>query len=149
MDILQSMVTRTLIQQIRNNLVAIISLVVAISSLSYNTWRNELTEENRNIRVAGFETLKSLGELQTIVDYGHYEQHPELGSPIEGWGRVLLIRDLADIIKGPVPGNAQKLFATWQANWEGIGHDKSRVVRITADIEETRQSVQGVINALD
>ena len=79
------MVTRTVIQQIRNNLVAIISLVVAISSLSYNTWRNELTEENRNIRVAGFETLKSLGELQTIVDFGHYEQHPELGSPIEGW----------------------------------------------------------------
>ena len=54
------MVTRTVIQQIRNNLVAIISLVVAISSLSYNTWRNELTEENRNIRFAGFEVINSL-----------------------------------------------------------------------------------------
>ena len=88
MDFLQGMATRTLIQQIRNNLGAIISLLVAISSLSYNTWRNELTEENYSIRVAGFETLKSLGELQTIVDYGHYEQNP-------GWGRVLLISDLA------------------------------------------------------
>ena len=88
MDFLQGMATRTLIQQIRNNLVAIISLVVAISSLSYNTWRNELTEENYSIRVAGFETLKSLGELQIIVDYGHYEQNP-------GWGRGLLISDLA------------------------------------------------------
>lgn len=143
------METRTVIQQIRNNLVAIISLVVALSSLSYNTWRNELTEENRNIRVAGFEALKSLGELQTIVDFGHYENNTASGSPIEGWGRVLLVRDLADIIKGPVPDKAQKLFATWQANWEGIGNDQSRVVRITADIEETRQSVQTVINALD
>ena len=143
------MVTRTVLQQIRNNLVAIISLVVAISSLSYNTWRNELTEGNRNIRVAGFEALKSLGELQTIVDFGHYDQNPETGSPIEGWGRVLLVRDLADIIKGPVPEKAQKLFATWQTNWEGIGSDKSGVERITADIVETRQSVQSVIKALD
>jgi len=143
------METRTVIQQIRNNLVAIISLVVAISSLSYNTWRNELTEENRNIRFAGFETLKALGELQTIVDFGHYEKNTELGSPIEGWGRVLLVRDLADIIKGPVPDKAQKLFDTWQANWEGIGIDKLKVEHITADIAETRQSVQRVINALD
>ena len=143
------MVTRTVIQQVRNNLVAIISLVVAISSLSYNTWRNELTEENRNIRVAGFETLKSLGELQTIVDFGHYDRNPDAGNPIEGWGRVLLVRDLADIIKGPVPDRAQQLFATWQDNWEGIGNDRSSVDRITVEIVETRQSVQSVINRLD
>jgi hypothetical protein len=50
--------------------------------------------------------LKSPGELQTIVDYAHYDKNPETGSPIEGRGRVLLIRDLADIIKGPVPDKA-------------------------------------------
>ena len=143
------MVTRTVIQQIRSNLVAIISLVVAVSSLSYNTWRNELTEENRNIRFAGFEALKNLGELQTIVDYGHYDKNSETGSPIEGWGRVLLVRDLSEIIKGPVPGKAQELFDTWQADWEGIGNDRSRVDRITAGIMETRKSVQSAINRLD
>ena len=143
------MTTRTVLEQIRNNLVAIISLVVAVSSLSYNTWRNELTEENRNIRVAGFEALKSLGELQTIVDFGHYDKNPETGNPIEGWGRILLVRDLADIIKGPVPGTAQRLFATWQADWQAIGNDEAGVERITADIIATRKSVQGVINALD
>jgi hypothetical protein len=143
------MVTRTVIQQIRNNLVAIISLVVAVSSLSYNTWRNEVTEENRNIRFAGFEALKNLGELQTIVDFGHYDKNPETGSPIEGWGRVLLIRDLADIIKGTVPDRAKILFDTWQANWEGIGNDSSRVEHITVEIMETRQSVQNAINRLD
>lgn len=143
------METRTIIQQIRNNLVAIISLVVAVSSLGYNTWRNELTEENRNIRFAGFEALKNLGELQTIVDFGHYDKNPEMGSPIEGWGRVLLIRDLADIIKGPVPDKAQHLFNTWQTNWKGIGDDTHSVERITADIMGTRQSVQSVINRLD
>ncbi|MCG8509145.1 MAG: aldehyde ferredoxin oxidoreductase C-terminal domain-containing protein, partial [Rhodospirillales bacterium] len=33
---------------------AVISLVVALTALGTNTWRNELTEYNRNIRHAGF-----------------------------------------------------------------------------------------------
>jgi hypothetical protein len=48
-----------------------------------------------------------------------------------------------------VPDKAQKLFDTWQANWEGIGNDKPRVERITTDIVETRRSVQSAINRLD
>ncbi len=38
--------------QIRRNTVALISLAIAVSSLSYNTWRNEKTEINRNQRIA-------------------------------------------------------------------------------------------------
>jgi len=34
--------------QLRRNIVALISLTIAISSLGYNTWRNEHTEDNRN-----------------------------------------------------------------------------------------------------
>jgi len=45
-------------EQIRNNMVALISLLIALSALGYNTWRNELTERNRNIRDAG--------ELKTV-----------------------------------------------------------------------------------
>lgn len=44
-------------EQLRNNLVALISLFIALSALGYNTWRNERTERNRNIRAAGFESL--------------------------------------------------------------------------------------------
>lgn len=39
--------------QVRSNIVAIISLLLAILGLSYNTWRNEITEHNRNVRQAG------------------------------------------------------------------------------------------------
>jgi len=46
--------------QIKNNLLAIISLVVAFSALGYNTWRNELTEHNRKADIAVV-----LGELVT------------------------------------------------------------------------------------
>ena len=48
---------RTFREQLRSNAVALISLTVALSSLGYNTWRNERTEHNRNIRAAAFEIL--------------------------------------------------------------------------------------------
>ena len=63
----------SILEQLRRNTVALISLVVAISSLSYNTWRNEATEENRNLRVAAFEILLKLGELQQVVFHSHYD----------------------------------------------------------------------------
>lgn len=53
--------------QLRNNLVAIISLAVALTALGYSTWRNERTEQNRNVRAAGFELLSEIGALQQVV----------------------------------------------------------------------------------
>ncbi len=49
-------------QQLRDNAVALISLVVALGSLAYNTWRNERTEHNRNVRTAAFELLTRVAE---------------------------------------------------------------------------------------
>ena len=59
-------------KQIHNNAVALISLFIALSSLAYNTWRNETTEEQRNVRHASFRVLESLGELQQVVDFRYY-----------------------------------------------------------------------------
>jgi len=55
-------------KQIHNNAVALISLFIAVGSLAYNTWRNETTEEQRNVRHASFRVLENLGELQQVVD---------------------------------------------------------------------------------
>lgn len=54
-------------QQLRSNAVALISLAVALTALGYNTWRNERTEHNRNIRVAAFEVLTQLGKASLIA----------------------------------------------------------------------------------
>ena len=51
-------------KQIHNNTVALISIVIAVSSLAYNTWRNETTEEQRNIRHAAFRLLEVFGDLE-------------------------------------------------------------------------------------
>ncbi len=39
-------------RQIQTNLVALISLLVALTALGYAAWRQELTEVNRTLRVA-------------------------------------------------------------------------------------------------
>ena len=61
--------------QIHRNLLSIISLVVALTALGYNTYRNELTEHNRNIRSASFIILQELSQLQrAMAELEHREQ---------------------------------------------------------------------------
>lgn len=134
--------------QIRNNLVAIISLCVALSSIFYAGWRDHKTDHHRNIRVAGFEILKNLGELQTVVDYAHYEKDRQLGNPITGWGRVMLIRDLAQIMPPPVPEAAERVFQTWQTQWESVSDDEAAVQRVTGEITAARKAVLEVLRKL-
>ena len=59
-------------RQIHNNAVALISIAIAVSALAYNTWRNETTEEQRNVRHAAFRVLEDLGEVQEVVDSRYY-----------------------------------------------------------------------------
>lgn len=132
----------SIIEQIRRNLLAIISLTVAISALGYNTWRNETTEENRNIRLASFEILVQLGKLQIITDHAHYGNNNNTGNPITGWGHVAMIDDLSFLMPGPIPQMATKLKSTWQTNWQGLGKDEMSALKITESITEMRNTVK-------
>ena len=138
-----------MLEQIKRNSVAIISLVIALSSLSYNTWRNELTENNRNIRTASFEVLKSLGELQVIADHAHYEKDRVQGNPITGWGRVLLIRDLCHVISEPAAQSANELHKTWGNSWSALGKQPNSIKAITKWIDKVRQDVLAALETLD
>jgi hypothetical protein len=44
------MVHPTIRSQLKDNFVAIVSLIVAIMALCYTTWREEATEKNRTLR---------------------------------------------------------------------------------------------------
>lgn len=137
------------LQQIRRNAVAIISLLVALSSLGYNTWRNELTEHNRNIRTASFEVLKALGELQVIADHAHYDRDRERGNPITGWGRVTLIRDLCSVIPGQARLSASRLHATWGEHWASLGETDTGIEPITRDVNRVRDAVMTALVSLN
>ena len=127
-------------RQIRDNLVAITSLVIALSALGYNTWRNERTERNRNIRVAGIELLGEIGSLQQIIFYAHYAEGDERGDPRMGWADVLTINDLAMLMPAPVTRDADALRAVWEADSAGLLEDEEAFRRIDGAIDVLRQS---------
>jgi hypothetical protein len=119
---------RTLGQQLRSNAVALISLAVALSSLTYNTWRNERTEHNRNIRTSTFELLTRLAELERVVFLAQYDRDTAAGNPRTGWIYVLAIRDLAAVAPAPLAARADELQRVWKDNWEGLGKDSEDAV---------------------
>ncbi len=139
----------TIREQLRRHSVALISLVVALTSLGYNTWRNERTEANRNVRTAGIELLLKLGELDRVVFFSHYDRDRQRGSPREGWAYVLTVRDLADLTDEPATSSAHDLFAAWQAGWSGLGNDDQAAKRISDAIDRARSDMLTVLAQLD
>ncbi len=126
---------------IKQNSLAIISLVVALSALSYNTWRNELTESNRNIRAAGFEVFIHLSKLQRIAYLAHYDKDKQNGNPRSGWTEVLVLRDFCNLMPDPLPASAQNLFIAWRDNWADLEADEISVAIIDNAINDMRKEV--------
>jgi hypothetical protein len=139
----------TLLQQINKNLLAVISLVVALSALGYNTYRNELTEENRNIRSAGFAMLMELAELQQLVDYAHYDKDVVKGNPISGWGHLLYIRDMSYLVSAEVVAVTEVLMKIWGDEWQTVRDDEASNVRVTEGINALREQVRYTMLSLD
>ena len=139
----------TLREQLRNNFVALISLLVALTSLGYNTWRNERTEHNRNIRAAAFEILTKLAEFERVVFLAHYDRDRANGNPRTGWTYVIVINDLAQVIPGEVQPRAAVLRDTWRANWENLGKDGDVAIdRIDQAITNLREATLETLYSL-
>jgi len=129
--------------------VALISLAVALSSLGYNTWRNEQTEANRNVRAAGIELLLKLGELDRVVFFGHFEQDTVRGNPRMGWAYVLTIKDLGALTNEPAARSSKALVSVWEKHWSGLGQDNDSQQIISASIEQLRSHIHQVLTELD
>lgn len=143
---------------IRRNSIAFISLFLAFSSLAYNTWRNEKTEANRNVRAAGIELLLKLGELDKVLFFIQYEPDQSRGSPREGWAYVLTIKDLGELTLAESERATKTLVAAWTANWEKLGpqenvEEEQRALvaaeSISASIENTRKTILDTMANLD
>jgi len=137
-------------EQVRRNSVALISLFVAVSSLSYNTWRNERSEYNRNQRVSSFEILLKLGELQQLVFHNHYDHDSEdKGNPRTGWALVLTIQDLSTVLESPLPDSSKELVAVWGDHWSQLGNSQDSADAILSGIEEVRTDTLTLLGDLD
>ena len=138
-----------LLQQVHKNLLAIISLVIAITALGYNTYRNEQTEANRNIRFAGFAVLQELSELQLLIDYAHYERDAVRGNPISGWGHLMYIKDMGYLVSAEVVTETEALMKVWGDEWQTVRDDESSNQRVTAGINDLRERVRHTMASLD
>lgn len=138
-------------EQIRRNLVAIISLAVAITSLGYNTWRNEASENNRNQRLVSIEVLRNLGELQQVVYHRHWGMDDQdKGSALTGWAIVLTIHDLAMVLDSPLPESADKLKAVWQQHSDKLGGEtEEHEDPIIGAIDQVRDEIHALLDDLD
>jgi hypothetical protein len=135
--------------QIRNNKLAIISLLVAFMALSYNSWRNELSEQNRNIRQAGFEMLVHVAELQRITYLAHYDKDLVEGNPRKGWSEVLILKDLAHLMPDSAHMGTTELADVWGQNWQGLGKQDESVALIDTALDGLRADILEALAELD
>lgn len=141
---------QSMLNQIKRNSVALISIIIAISSLSYNTWRNEKTEDNRNQRFAAFEVLLKLGELQQVVFHYHYDEDSSgHWNPRTGWTYVLTIRDLSRVSGSEMTTEADNLYTTWKENWQTLRIEQDSADAIITGIEHMRNTTVSIITSLE
>ena len=135
--------------QLRANIVAITSLIVALASFSYSTWRNERTEHNRTIRQASFQLLGALGEMQQLVYHAHYDHDSTKGNARTGWVYVATIADFSSTMPEPVPSSAHELMNAWREHWEGLGRDDAGADAISDAVEHCRAAVVAALHQLN
>ena len=144
-------------QQVQRNLVAIISVLIAVSSLSYNTWRNEKTEHNRNLRQASFELLLKIGEIRELVYHLEYDREViDRSAERTGWVTVFVIRDLASVLEEPVPEAADSLYEAWSEHWDGLAERDGQGTlaggsrrAIEAEIDDLRDRTLAMLQGLE
>lgn len=136
------------LKALNSTLISVFSLIIALSALGYNTWRNEVTEQNRNIRSSGFEILKESARLQLLVDRGYYADEP-LADPIEGWTRINFILSLSHIMPDKVQLNSQNLKSAWSENWQTLRTDGAANQAITNANKQLEVSIIEALRALN
>mgnify|MGYP001022723514 CR=1 FL=1 len=133
---------------IQANLLSIISVLIAIASLSYNTWRNDVTEQNRNQRAAGFALLQELAALQLLVDHLTYGESHQQADTITGWTRVVFIGDLAHLTAPKVEDGARNLRTQWGADVGRLESSEEANKAMSRTIESVRLETLHALSSL-
>ena len=139
----------SVLEQLRRNQLAIISLIVALTALGYNTWRNELTEENRTVRQAGFEMVVHVSDLQRIAYLAHYDSDPVGGNPRKGWAEVLVLQDLSVLMPDDVQEATAELATAWGENWAQLGNEATAIKPVDDAIDALRDALRETLDELD
>jgi len=132
---------------LRINMLAMVSLLIALASLSYNTWRNEATEENRNQRTAGFALLQELAGLQLLSDQITYGGKSVEGDRIAGW-TLVIFNDLASLTTPAVQSRAKDLRAVWESEVGRLEDSDEANKLLSRSIEQLRLETMKLLTQL-
>ena len=136
--------------QVRRNLVALISLVIAITSLSYNSWRNESSEDNRTQRLVAIEILLKLGDLQQLVWHHYWDKdYDDKGNLRTGWTLVLVMKDISQILDDPLPASTTELLQVWEQHSDDLATSRESEQDIIVAIEAVRDDALALLQQLD
>ena len=140
-------------EQVRRNLVALISLAIAVTSLGYNTWRNEVSEHNRNQRLIAIELLSIVGEMnQAVLEAGYGPEGSAGLHRRKGWALAATINDLAMVAEGDVAPAADGLFETWKTEVVRLRNTAEKdeaTANINAALERVRSATHDVLRSLE
>ena len=137
-----------IIKKIKNNLISLVTLFAIITTFIVTTWRSEISEKNQNLRMAGFEILKNLGQLQIVVNYAYYQPDNVGGNPYLGWGYIALVSDLSQLMPHPVEETVQELVSVWAAEADNLKTTNEAVKRVSQQIDNSREEVLKSIHSL-
>jgi type II secretory pathway pseudopilin PulG len=134
--------------RLRGQSLAILSLVIALTSFSYSAWRTERSEQNRTTRQAAFQMLVALSQMQEVVYRAHYDHDTVRGSPRTGWVYVQTISDFSASMPPVVSRDSQALLEAWRDHWEGLGTRDEDANAISDAVDHCRASVVESLRAL-
>lgn len=141
----------SIVEQLRRNTVALISLAVAVTSLGYNTWRNEASESNRNQRLLAIEMLSVAADLQQFTldaDFGKATARAAVLR--KGWSEALTLRDLSTIADGDLSVSVDALFTVWDEDHDELGKGEAGPrERIIAALDAVRKDTHDLLESLD
>lgn len=133
----------------RLNWLALVGLLTALLGLAYNTYRNETTEMQRNVRQAAFLALETLGELQQLLDTRYFGNDKSEANRIAIWGKVVVVRDFTTLISPAAEQGGQGLFEIWSSRSGEFDAGDRKAERALADaIRELRSTVMDEVRRL-
>lgn len=136
--------------QLQRNAVALISLAIAITSLGYNTWRNEASEYNRNQRLISIEVLRNIGQLQQVIFHNVFEMDTgDKGNLRTGWVYILAIKDLTQLLDGPVSDSGTALWRTWDQESEHLSPENESYKSLREALDAVREDTNALLQSLD
>ena len=93
--------------------------------------------------------LSTLAEFEQVVFANHYDHDQQRGNPRIGWGKVILLNDLASLMSKQVIQASQDLRDAWQHNWQHLPEQEIALKVIEAKIDQLRHAIKGDIKQLE